>query len=95
MCEPIVVTQVGNSLVAMGYVKKDTTVTISPAAAVVVWTSEDAGRTWKLLGSGPAGVVPALAATFHSQPIVLDTTEATRSFRGSITWKPFKSPSAP
>jgi len=95
MCEPIVVTQVGNSLVAMGYVKTDTTVTISPAAAVVVWTSEDAGRTWKLLGSGPAGVVPAFAATFHSQPIVLDTTEATCSYRGSITWKPFKSPSAP
>ena len=95
MCEPIVVTQVGSSLVAMGYAKKDTTDSLSPAAAVVVWTSEDAGRTWKLLGSAPAGVVPAFAATFHSQPIVLDTTEATSSFRGSITWKPFKSPSAP
>ena len=95
MCEPIVVTQVGSSLVAMGYAKKDTTDSLSPAASVVVWTSEDAGRTWKLLGSAPAGVVPAFAATFHSQPIVLDTTEATCSYRGSITWKPFKSPSAP
>jgi hypothetical protein len=81
---------VGNSLVAMGYVKEDTTVTISPAAAVVVWTSEDVGRTWKLLGPGPAGVVPAFAVTFHSQPIVLDTTEATCSLRGSITWRPLK-----
>jgi hypothetical protein len=95
MCQPTVVTQVGKSLVAVGYPKKYTSDDLSPAAAAVVWTSEDAGRTWKLLGSGPAGMVPAVAATFHYQPIVLDTTECTCSFRGSIAWKPGESPRLP
>jgi hypothetical protein len=55
MCVPSVVTQVGSSLIAVGYAKKDPSVDISPAAAVVVWTWEDAGRTWRRLGSGRVG----------------------------------------
>jgi len=88
ICRPTVVTQVGRSLIAVGYAKKDTTDDLSPAATVVVWISEDAGRTWKLQGTGPAGLVPAAATTFHSEPIVLDATVTMLSYRGSIVWKP-------
>ncbi len=87
ICRPTVVTQVGRSLIAVGYAKKDTSDDLSPAATVVVWISEDAGRTWKLQGTGPADLVPAVAATLHSEPIVLDAWLTMRSFRGSIVWK--------
>jgi hypothetical protein len=88
ICRPTVVTQVGRSLIAVGYAKKETTDDLSPAATVVVWVSEDAGRTWNLQGTGPADLVPAAATTLHSQLIVLDTTLTNRSFLGSIVWKP-------
>jgi hypothetical protein len=87
LCRPAVVAQVGASLVAVGYAKQDVSVDVSPAAADVVWTSGDAGRTWNL-GSGPNGVRPAALAALDSQPILLGTTDSLRSFRGSIAWKP-------
>jgi hypothetical protein len=87
VCRPAVVAQVGASLVAVGYAEQDISVDVSPAAADVVWTSGDGGRTWNL-GSGPNGVRPAALATLDSQPILLGTTDSLRSFRGSIAWKP-------
>ncbi len=88
ICRPSVVTQAGSSLIAVGYAKEDPSVDITPPAAVVVWASEDGGRTWRLQGTGPAGLVPAAAATVHSEPIVLDAWQTMRSYRGSIVWKP-------
>ena len=94
-CEPAVVTQIGSALVALGYRPQDR-VTLPASAPVVTWVSTDAGRTWRVAGSGSPGVLPAALAVFDSELVVLgeqlDGGGLVRSALGTIAWQAVESP---
>jgi hypothetical protein len=94
-CDPAVVTQMGNVLVALGYRTEDR-VTLPASAPIVTWVSADAGRTWRVGSSGSPTVLPAGLAVFHSELVAvgeqLDGGGFVRSVRGTIAWQAAESP---